>query len=115
MPTDDERREVATRLRGLDAKITNRNTLKQAVNKFTKAVCGDIPFSPIRYSARNLCGLANMLADLIEPEPERTCRDFGDVEGTNGEGYDFACGACGFCCDLPQPNYCPNCGAKIIE
>lgn len=46
---------------------------------------------------------------------ERTCRDFGGEEGTNGEGYDFACSACGFCCDIPQPNYCPNCSAKVME
>lgn len=47
--------------------------------------------------------------------PERTCRDFGGEKGTNGEGYDFACSACGFCCDQPQPNYCPNCGARVKE
>lgn len=46
---------------------------------------------------------------------ERTCRDFGGEEGTNGEGYDFACSACGFCCDLPEPNYCPECGAKVVN
>ena len=44
---------------------------------------------------------------------ERTCRDFGGEEGTNGEGYDFACSACGFCCDLSEPSYCPNCGARV--
>lgn len=63
---DTERREVAKRLRGLDATITNRDTLEQAVDKFMKAVRGDIPFSPIRYSVRNLCGLAGILADLID-------------------------------------------------
>lgn len=50
-----------------------------------------------------------LLADLIDP----TCDDFGGEEGTNGEGYDFACGACGYTCDLPQPRYCPNCGRRI--
>ena len=45
---------------------------------------------------------------------ERTCHDFGGEEGTSGEGYDFACSACGYCCDLPQPNHCPSCGAKVI-
>lgn len=48
--------------------------------------------------------------------PERTCRNFGGEEGTNGEDYDFACGSCGFRCDgLTNPNYCPKCGAKVVE
>lgn len=51
------------------------------------------------------------VADLIDP----TCQDFGGEEGTNGEGYDFACSACGYVCDLPQPNYCPNCGARLVR
>ena len=51
------------------------------------------------------------LADLIDP----MCHDFGGEEGTNGEGYDFACDACGYVCDLPQPNYCPNCGARVVS
>lgn len=70
MTSDDKRREVAARLRGLDVEITSRDTLERAVDKFMKAVCGDIPFSPIRYSVRNLCGLAAMLADIIDPEGE---------------------------------------------
>ena len=48
-------------------------------------------------------------------EPVRTCRDFGGEEGTNGEGYDFACSACGWCGDIADPYYCPNCGAKVVE
>lgn len=47
-------------------------------------------------------------------EPARTCRDFGGEEGTNGEGYDFACSACGWCGDVTEPNYCQNCGAKVV-
>lgn len=46
---------------------------------------------------------------------ERTCHDFGGEEGANAEGYDFGCSACGFVCDQPEPNYCPNCGARIVE
>lgn len=65
--TNDERREVAKRLRGLDAVITSRDTFERALDKFMRAVCGERPFSPVRYSVRNLCGLANILADLIDP------------------------------------------------
>ena len=51
------------------------------------------------------------LADLIDP----TCHDYGGEEGSNGEMYDFACNACGYACDLPQPSYCPNCGARVVS
>ena len=118
--SDEERREVAKRLRGLDATITNRDTLEQAVDKFMKAVRGDIPLSPIRYSVRNLCGLAGILADLID---RPTCRNIGD-------DYMFKCSECGaefepvtvngneygevFYTPL-KPLYCSACGAEVVE
>ena len=46
---------------------------------------------------------------------ERTCHNFGGEEGTNGELYDFACSACGFMSGQTDANYCPNCGAKVVE
>ena len=52
--------------------------------------------------------------DTWNTRAERTCSDYGGEEGTNGEYYDFACSECNYMCDLPQPNYCPNCGAKVI-
>lgn len=45
---------------------------------------------------------------------ERMCRNFGGEEGTNGEDYDFACSACGWCGDVTEPNFCPNCGARVV-
>ena len=115
MISDEKRREVAKRLRGLDATITNRDTLEQAVDKFMKAVCGDIPFSPIRYSVRNLCGLAGILADLID---RPTCRNEED-------SYDrtFLCSACGYeaytysdsNCNPHDFSYCPECGEEVVE
>ena len=105
-PTSDERREVAERLRGLDVEITSHDTLEQAVDKLIKAVCGDIPFSPIRYSVRNLCGLANMLADLIDP----TCHV--DVN-EHGRAYCTNCGCDDWCLAEGSP-YCPNCGARVV-
>ena len=121
MISDEERREVAKRLRGLDATITNRDTLEQAVDKFMKAVRGDIPFSPIRYSVRNLCGLAGILADLID---RPTCRNvyeevYDEYEGGCCENG-FKCSKCGELVEDCEGyrvkgtfNYCPNCGAKM--
>lgn len=58
----------------------------------------------------------DVMREAWNTRAERTCRDFGGEEGTNGEYYDFACDACGWCGDMPPgPNYCPNCGAKVIE
>lgn len=53
------------------------------------------------------------LGDEVRYFAERTCRDFGGQEGTNGEDYDFACSACGWCGDVAEPRFCPNCGARV--
>ena len=84
MPTNDERREVAARLRetiltegaaviekseGLDAAVAARfvaiPNLVAALN-FDKAIV-------------SMQELTDSLADLIEPEPERTCKFVADV------------------------------------
>lgn len=46
---------------------------------------------------------------------ERTCENFGLEKGTNGENYDFACSACGYCADVTEPDYCPSCGARVVR
>lgn len=46
---------------------------------------------------------------------EPTCHNFGGEEGTNGEGYEFACSACGYRSDIYDPDYCPGCGSKVVE
>ncbi len=63
------------------------------------------------------------LADLIEPEPERTCRMiYDDVHG------DYVCSACGEwhntgkydACDADDNlvfkpyKFCPSCGARVV-
>lgn len=53
----------------------------------------------------------NRLANLIDP----TCHDFGGEDGTNGESYNLACSACGWCVDVTEPNYCPYCGARVVR
>ena len=55
------------------------------------------------------------LADLIEPEPERTCKvtEYNDC-GPHAEDCTivFSCGheTLGYI-----PNYCPSCGAKVVK
>lgn len=116
MASSDERREVAARLRGLDSEITSCDTLERAVDKFMKAVCGERPFSPVRYSVRNLCGLGCVLADLIDLP---TCQ----MESIPESSY-RVCSRCGAfvrrdaatdCTEAIPVRFCPNCGARVAE
>ena len=114
MPTNDERREVAARLRELD---TSR--LYDGMDE----VC----------ALEDACGcsigqdwqdmeLKDRLAELIEPEPERTCKMELVKSGSIYDVWRFSC--CGYeysenmtdsgATELPG-TYCPKCGARIIE
>ena len=129
--TDDERREVAAKLRELAQE---------------SARCGDDGVG--KRACRVLLGprvdlldvvdahfpLAH-LADLIEPE-ERRCRVVTDIRAFSQtqDMHVKSCSACGYvfgserhCQLLPGidkrvaiksvviPNYCPNCGAKVLQ
>lgn len=123
MISDEERRKVARRLRKLDHVVTNRDTIESGVNKFIKAVYVDRPYSPIECSTRNLCGLAMTLADLID---RPTCRNVDDEVYDEYEGgcceNGFKCSKCGELVEDCEGyrvkgtfNYCPNCGAEVVE
>ena len=91
--TNEERHEVAARLRDFDG---------------------------FGYpSWKDLC---NLIADFIEPEPERTCHMVQTI------GYDYQFGYAGteYVTELScghkyvdsygdEPNYCPWCGARVVE
>lgn len=100
MPTNDERREVAARLRNLASH-------KAADEELTLDALG-------LYRGENIEGYNTygviQLADLIEPEPERTCR----YECTNR--CTWVCTSCGREVETRHfgYNYCPNCGAKVV-
>ena len=117
MPTNDERREVAARLREQD--IIDMVTLSQCwLPKMFEVSCKDFALS---------CGacseyVLNRLADLIEPEPERTCRieyvkhgPFFDVLRFSCCGYEWAENRTDPGATEPDPNFCPNCGARVKE
>ena len=109
MPTNDERREVAVKLRDM--------------------ACRTNPSWPALMEALGCPGRAvavQYLADLIEPE-ERTCRN---TVGKPFAGYRmFSCSECGAYLEVdgdtdanlfaggerPMPRYCPNCGAKVVQ
>lgn len=103
MPTNDERREVAARLRRLSG---HREVDKEFVHEALGLYMGECVdgYDPVSVSK---------LADLIEPE-ERTCR----MEPT-GDGS-VVCSACRTEYTSRWlhegeyvERYCPNCGARV--
>lgn len=96
MPTNEERRDIAAMLR------EKHHFVDFALDCLLRAGVDDKD-----HRGRNI--IINLLADLIEPEPEKTCR-WRHIEGT------WYMSECGHRYDRVIPdNYCPNCGAKVVE
>ena len=53
-------------------------------------------------------------ADLIEPEPELTTTRNGKFKTKYGNRVPL-CECCGYSIGDKRYNYCPNCGAKVVE
>ena len=109
MPTNDERREIAARLRELaDA---NEGYLSigrvNRVLRDGKAILG----------TSGLASVADVLrryADLREPEPELTTTRNGKFKTKYGNRVPL-CECCGYSIGDKRYNDCPNCGAKVVE
>ena len=63
-----------------------------------------------RYLADSVFTSENVsrLAELIEPEPERTCHPVIEDETE-------VCSNCGYDIDGYGWSYCPNCGTKLVD
>ena len=123
MPTNEERREVVARLRAKHKERSKPDVwYPQAVGAYEKAYLLDL-----EACVPDGKSLFAVLADLIEPEPERTCRNVFPKDGIlpNLPETMFRCSECG--CDVQDYesygicmtggkwNFCPNCGAKVVE
>ena len=124
MPTNEERREVARKLRETSDEIRDwcdTNPYWYVM----KCIYGDVEIHDDNE-------LFYRLADLIEPEPERTCNViFRSHEMSQTQTVLVkSCSGCGFefgtetkntfpfevtINSISIPNYCPNCGAKVIQ
>lgn len=118
MPTDDERLAVARRLRRSRSEWSGMGWRLWLGPKFGAVVLSD-------GNRDELEDAANRLADLIEPEPERTCHD------TDYSRESITCSECGeitmntlYFVDLDggyrtvkshRPRFCSNCGARVVE
>lgn len=105
-PTDKERRDVAENLRnmcGYGCRYAEQfyELLKETVmNSWDFHEFGDV---------------AERLADLIEPAPERTCMPIMPPYEPGVEEVPV-CSECGRQMFLEDDDaYCPRCGAKVIE
>ena len=114
MPTTDERREVAARLREL------ADTGAYA-SKETMPLVGALLFVTNIDATRGAAeDIMRGLADLIEPEPERTCRmeiDWDYDGGCPAYYRDYVCSECKedfIYYKNSRVSYCPNCGAKVV-
>lgn len=101
MVTNDERREMAARLRGLaaedleDGEFYDCGEVEDALDLATD--------DGYWYEVDGV----RRLADLLEPEPEKTCRPVIEDETE-------VCSCCGYDIDGYGWSYCPNCGSKLV-
>lgn len=119
-PTDEERREVAARLRAQVKRLGPHMDAHEFAH-----YCADVID---RENALRWDQMTLHLADLIEPE-ERTCRAGVFPDGAGA--YVICCTECGYAIggtwsDLDTArriaraqhkftNFCPNCGARVIQ
>lgn len=115
MPTDEERREVAAYLRNplIKRGVIDGIDLLPVVGDSTVIIT-----SPHEGS---MMSAADLLADLIEPEPERTCR-MTKIGGDRILAGWWECSECGPvyppCKDEIAKwalQRCPRCGAKVVD
>lgn len=112
MPTNEKRREVAAKLRKYGGKKYPNFNLA-----YLFAAMGVNLLDAMEHKIAD-AELYEKLADLIEPEPERTCRF---KPSTNCEHYGKPeCSECGWYDASPGNDsdyfgYCPCCGARILD
>ena len=127
MPTNDERREVAARLRETiltegAAVIEERKGLEPAVASRFVAIPNLVAALNFDKAIVSMRELTDRLADLIEPEPERTCKMELVKSGPIYRVWRFSC--CGYehsenvtdggATELPGTR-CPKCGAVVND
>lgn len=121
MIADDEFREVARKLRELDTADFDGEEFYDCAE--VEDALGLVTDDGAWYQADGV----RRLADLMEPKPERTCRNLIiDINRRTPLEYrtdNFLCSACKASYDADSEHinhpidwpYCPNCGAKVVD
>lgn len=109
MPTNDERREVAARLRDM-AVCEHISDVEDFGMVIRRAFREMVPIPRSHYS------FLRTIADLIEPEPERTCHVVERYEASHRAeiGRERVKLSCGHIVER-HSKFCPSCGAKVVE
>lgn len=110
MPTNEERKQVAARLRDARVKLESIPVPKSIgeqsftyLLELTKAI------------GKHDGALFDRFADLIEPEPPRTCRVERMEIDEFGRYFYLSCGHMQTTHNNSALPYCPNCGCRIEE
>lgn len=111
MTRDEERREVAAKLR---AKHRERNRPGVFVPQDAGMQVWDY-LRDLEECLPDGDSAFTVLADLIEPEPERTCRIVG-AHTAHASTHLRKVGRCSDCGELIETDHrhCFNCGAKVV-
>lgn len=113
MPTNDERREVARKLREIVPERFNSILYGIHLSNVGIGPCAQI----VSAHSCIIRDVACRLADLIEPEPERTCK-MVEKQWDNGMSvWDCQCTSCGEKFEYENGHtwrFCPECGARIV-
>lgn len=109
MPTNEERREAVKALHDLCDGCETVSDYDLA-----KALCL-VAVSRNAYSSDSVL----RIADLIEPESERTCTITHAVFNEGDPTMEYEAWNCSHCGELPYADadsfsYCPCCGAKVV-
>lgn len=117
--TDEKRREVAARLRWIDAKDDPGNTALM-LDKIRRAigVHMDAPsvFPPYEWLVTYAHVTLNRLADLIDPTDETCELELTWGGHTNAHVRTYECSRCGKSCDSvwgEDYEFCPYCGRRV--
>ena len=103
--SSEERREVAEDLRNMAGDTLNGYSFQRAVESVVFGQLGDKTWRQV------LC----RLADLIEPEPERTCEiEFDFPQGVGFKQIECRCSECWHGMSV-HDHYCAECGCKVVE
>lgn len=125
MSSDEERREVARRLRNLDGeRIAGKIALNRTwvfADVLDEALSGKRIF---KIQKHDFGYITSKLADLIEPEPERTARlEYDEIHDCNvctgcGERYEYdkyIALTDDYLIAFKPMRFCPNCGVRFKE
>lgn len=100
MPTDEERRTIARRLRRCSPTLDNALTFLRVF----EAVYGTLPEDGAAM------GMPRRLATLIDrPTTRRVCKNPMAIHEK------WPCERCGFSIGDRRWKYCPNCGAEVVD